>query len=66
MKTIVANRKFKVEVLDPKEDRRDNVLVTITDDEGNSGHHHLRSFEALRLADALHEAVRFGPDIPKK
>lgn len=65
-KVIVSNRKFRVEVLDPKDERRDNVVVTVFNDDGGSGRHHLRAFEVLRLADALHDAVRFGPDIPKK
>jgi hypothetical protein len=62
---IVANKKFEVHVLDPKDDRRDNVRLTLYSDDGKDVHHHLRSYEVLRLIDALEEALRFGPDIPK-
>ncbi len=64
-KAIVANRKFAVHVLDPKKDRRDNIRVTLHSDEGDSVFHHLRSYEAMRLIDALEQALAYGPAIPK-
>ena len=64
-KTIVANRKFAVHVLDPKKDRRDSIRVTLHSDEGDSVFHHLRSYEAMRLIGALEQALASGPPIPK-
>ena len=64
-KAIVANRKFAVHVLDPKKDRRDNIRVTLHSDESDSLFHHLRSYEAMRLIDALEQALAYGPAIPK-
>jgi hypothetical protein len=64
-KTIVANRKFAVHALDPKKDRRDNIRVTLHSDEGDSVFHHLRSYEAMRLIDALEQALAYGPPMPK-
>jgi hypothetical protein len=61
---IVANKKFEVYVLDPKDGRRDNVRVTLHSDDGQTVHHHLRSYEVVRLAAALNEALAFGPEIP--
>jgi|KBSMisStaDraftv2_1062788.scaffolds.fasta_scaffold790497_2 hypothetical protein len=62
---IVANQKFEVHVLDPKEERRDNVRLTLYSDDGRDVHHHLRTYEVMRLIDALKQALTFGPDIPK-
>lgn len=62
---IVANRKFEVHVLDPKEARRDNVRLTLYSDDGQDVHHHLRGYEVLRLIEALNKALAFGPPIPK-
>ena len=64
-KAIVANRKFAVHVLDPKKDRRDNIRVTLHSDDGASVFHHLRSYEAMRLIDALEQALAYGPPIQK-
>jgi hypothetical protein len=63
--TIVANRKFEVHVLDPKEERRDNIRLTLYSDDDTNVHHHLRGYEVMRLIDALQKALAFGPDIPK-
>jgi hypothetical protein len=63
---IVENKKFEVHVLDPKEGRRDNVRVTLHSDDGQQVHHHLRTFEVMRLIAALNEALSFGPDIAKE
>ena len=62
--TIVRNKKFEVDVLDPREERRDNVRVTLHSDEGPSVYHHLRGYEVMRLIEALKEALAFGPEIP--
>jgi hypothetical protein len=62
---IVANKKFEVHVLDPKHDRRDNVRLTLYSDDGRDVHHHFRSYEVMRLIDALNQALAFGPPIPK-
>ena len=62
---IVANKKFEVHVLDPKDDRRDNVRLTLYSDDGKDVHHHFRTYEVMRLIDALNQALAFGPDIPK-
>jgi len=64
--TIVRNRKFEVHVLDPKSDRRDNIRLTLHSDDGRVVYHHLRSYEVVRLADALKEALAFGPAVPKR
>jgi hypothetical protein len=64
--TIVENRKFEVHVLDPKDDRRDNIRLTLHSDDGEKVHHHLRAFEIVRLVKALNDALAFGPDIPTK
>ena len=61
---IVANKKFEVHVLDPKKDRRDNVRLTLYSDDGENVHHHFRSYEVMRLVDALKQALAFGPEIP--
>ena len=61
---IVANKKFEVHVLDPKKDRRDNVRLTLYSDDGDNVHHHFRSYEVMRLVDALKQALAFGPEIP--
>jgi hypothetical protein len=61
---IVANKKFEVHVLDPKEARRDNVRLTLHSDDGETVHHHLRSYEVARLVAALNQALAFGPAIP--
>ena len=61
---IVKNRKFRVDVLDPKEARRDNVRLTLHSDDGESVSHHLRSYEVMRLLRALEAALEFGPEIP--
>jgi hypothetical protein len=63
---IVRNRKFEVHVLDPKNDRRDNIRVTLHSDDGVIVHHHLRSYEVMQLSDALREALAFGPRIPQR
>jgi hypothetical protein len=63
-KQIVKNRKFEVHVLDPKSDRWDNIRLTLHSDDGVIVHHHLRCYEVVRLADALHEALASGPAIP--
>jgi len=62
---IVANKKFEVHVLDPKHDRRDNVRLTLYSDDGEDVHHHFRSYEVMRLVEALNQALTFGPPIPK-
>jgi hypothetical protein len=62
--TIVRNKKFAVDVLDPREERRDNVRVTLHSDDGPSAHHHLRAYEVARLIRALEDALAFGPEIP--
>jgi hypothetical protein len=62
---IVANKKFEVHVLDPKEARRDNVRLTLYSDEDTNVHHHFRGYEVKRLIDALEQALAFGPPIPK-
>jgi len=62
---IVRNKKFEVHVLDPKKDRRDNVRVTLHGDEDDTVHHHFRTYEVLRLIEALNQALAFGPPIPK-
>jgi hypothetical protein len=62
--TIVRNKKFAVDVLDPREDRRDNVRVTVHSDDGTSAHHHLRVYEVVRLIRALQDALAIGPEIP--
>jgi len=64
--SIVRNRKFEVDVLDPKSDRRDNVRLTLHSDDGQTVYHHFRSYEVVRLRDALEEALAFGPAIPKR
>jgi hypothetical protein len=64
-RTIVRNRNFEIHVLNPKSDRRDNIRVTLHSDDGVVVHHHLRSFEVVRLMDALHDALAFGPAIPQ-
>jgi len=64
-KAIVANRKFAVHALDPKNGRRDNIRVTLHSDDGDSVFHHLRSYEAMRLIAALEQAIAYGPPIPK-
>ena len=63
-KTIEKNKKFEVHVLDPKTDRRDN-RVTLHSDDGVTVHHHLRSYEVVRFAQALNRALAYGPPIPK-
>ena len=62
--TIVKNQKFEVEVLDPKNDRRDNIKVTLYGDPAGKVHHHLRAYEVMRLIAALNEALAYGPTIP--
>ncbi len=62
---IVENRKFEVHVLDPKDGRRDNIRLTLHSDDGQQVHHHLRSYEVVRLVAALNEAIAFGPEIPR-
>jgi hypothetical protein len=64
-KTIVKNAKFEVHVLDPKDDRRDNIKVTLLGDPKGKVHHHLRAYEVMRLIAALKDALSFGPAIPK-
>ncbi len=64
--TIVENGKFDVHVLDPKDDRRDNIRLTLHSDDGQDVHHHLRTYEVVRLITALQDALAFGPDIPKR
>ena len=61
---IVKNAKYRVDVLDPKEARRDNVRVTLHSDDGESVFHHLRGYEVMRLIRALEAALEFGPEIP--
>ena len=61
---IVANKKFEVHVLDPKKDRRDNVRLTLYPDDGEGVHHHFRTYEVMRLIEALNQALAFGPKIP--
>ncbi len=63
--TLVANRKFRVDVLDPKDGRRDNIRLTLSSDDGQSVFHHLRAYEVLRLARALQDAAAYGPEIPE-
>jgi hypothetical protein len=65
-RSIAANRKFEVHVLDPKSDRRDNVRVTLHSDDGQSVYHHLRAHEVMSLVEALNVAVAYGPPIPKR
>lgn len=65
-RAIEVNRKFEVHVLDPKEDRRDNVRLTLHSDEGTEVYHHLRSYEVVRLVQALGRALAYGPPIPKR
>ena len=62
---IVANKKFEVHALDPKDARRDNVRLTLHSDDGQQVHHHFRGYEVMRLIDALNQALAFGPPIPK-
>jgi hypothetical protein len=62
---IVANKKFEVHVLDPKNDRRDNVRLTLYSDDAEGVHHHFRTYEVMRLIEALNQALAFGPPIPK-
>ena len=62
--TLIRNKKFEVDVLDPREERRDNVRLTLHSDEGPSVHHHFRVYEVVRLVRALNEALAFGPEIP--
>ena len=62
---IVANKKFEVHVLDPKKDRRDNVRLTLYSDDAVGVHHHFRTYEVMRLIEALNQALAFGPPIPK-
>jgi len=62
---IVANKKFEVHVLDPKHERRDNVRLTLYSDDGHDVHHHFRSYEVMRLIEALNQALASGPPIPK-
>jgi hypothetical protein len=64
-KTITQNKKFEVHVLDPKEDRRDNVKITLHSDDGHQVFHHLRAYEVLRLVAALNDALAYGPAIPQ-
>jgi hypothetical protein len=64
-KAIVRNKKFEVHVLDPKLDRRDNIRVTLHSDDGQVVHHHLRTYEVVRLVQALNDALAFGPAIPR-
>jgi hypothetical protein len=64
-KTIVENQKFEVHVLDPKDDRRDNVRLTLLGDPEGKVHHHLRGYEVMRLIAALNEALAYGPAIPE-
>jgi hypothetical protein len=64
-KTIIKNKKFEVHVLDPKEDRRDNIKVTLHSDDGEKVYHHLRTYEVMRLVAALNDAISYGPVIPK-
>ena len=61
---ILRNKKFSVDVLDPREERRDNVRVTVHSDDGPSAHHHLRVYEVMRLIRALQDALAVGPEIP--
>ena len=63
--SIVANKKFEVHVLDPKDARRDNVRLTLHSDDGQHVHHHFRGYEVMRLIEALNQALAFGPSIPK-
>jgi len=62
---IVANKKFAVDVLDPKKARRDNVRILIRSDDGKSVFHHFRGYEVTRLIRALEAALEFGPKIPE-
>jgi len=62
--TIARNKKFEVDVLDPRGERRDNVRVTLHSDEDVAVHHHLRGYEVARLIRALQDALAFGPEIP--
>jgi len=61
---IVKNKKFRIDVLDPKEARRDNVRLTLHSDDGESVSNHLRGYEVVRLIKALEAALEFGPEIP--
>jgi hypothetical protein len=63
---IVKNRKFEVHVLDPKNDRRDNIRLTLHSDEGICVHHHFRGYEVARLIEALQRALAHGPPIPTR
>jgi hypothetical protein len=51
-------------VLDPKDERRDNVRIGIWGDDGERVHHHLRAYEVMRSIRALEDALAFGPAIP--
>ena len=62
---IVKNLKFEVHVLDPKDDRRDNVRLTLHGDPKGTVHHHFRAYEVTRLITALQDALAFGPEIPE-
>jgi len=64
-KTIVKNAKFEVHVLDPKDDRRDNVRLTLLGDPEGKVHHHFRTYEVMRLIAALKDALEYGPPIPE-
>jgi hypothetical protein len=64
-KTITKNKKFEVHVLDPKDDRRDNIKITLHSDDGNQVFHHLRAYEVMRLVAALKDALSYGPAIPQ-
>lgn len=63
-KVIIKNKKFEVHALDPKEDRRDNIRLTLHSDEGTSVYHHFRGYEVMRLVRALEDALAHGPTIP--
>jgi len=64
--SLVKNRKFEVAVLDPKDERRDNIRVTVFGDEaGEVAHHHLRAYEVMRLIAGLQAALAHGPEIPQ-
>ena len=63
---IVANRKFEVHVLDPKDARRDNIRLTLHSDDDVTVSHHFRGYEVMRLIAALEQALAYGPPIPKK
>ena len=63
--TIVKNQKFEVQVLDPKDARRDNVKLILYGDPTGKIHHHFRAYEVMRLIAALKDALEFGPKIPE-